>query len=420
MPFAPRLRVHVDVVPGRANHSTSRTGIDDESDERRALPRQRLINVAGDLAVRSVRRSSRASSRSPAGERLGTPTARSHGVAAADHRRGASSSAATSVPGVGRDDSSRWTGSRHAPRRCTTTSRAPEPSIHWATTWTPAAGRPAGPPRAGGLREPLGEASNRMRDRVRPERADPDRGSASTGQPPLREADRSAAAPAPAITTPRTASSAVRARRRERRRARFARRPRCATDGRPIGRPGERTGLADQRITERKVEVHGPRSASARAERLDDGTRGDRSPGAAGCVVGHAGIDEPARRVAVQVGLVDRLRRATPCSSAGRSAVAGDERHARSGRLRRSRRCSCDGRGAAAREHDRRYAAREAEAEGDERGAALVVVHVHRDAGLGGERDRKGVDRDPGHTTASVTPARIHSSTSVARRLPRS
>jgi len=51
------------------------------------------------------------------------------------------------------------------------------------------------------------------------------------------------------------------------------------------------------------------------------------------------------------------------------------------------RRVQLDGRGAAGGHHHGRVARRQPQAEGDEPGRALVVVDVHLEPGIGGERD---------------------------------
>ena len=51
-----------------------------------------------------------------------------------------------------------------------------------------------------------------------------------------------------------------------------------------------------------------------------------------------------------------------------------------------------------------------------ERRGALVVVHVHRDGcRVAPAASAIGVEREPGLTTASVSPQRTHSSTRVAQ-----
>ena len=175
-------------------------------------------------------------------------------------------------------------------------------------------------------------------------------------------------------------------------------------------------GLTDQRLAERQVQVHragaAPRPRPG-AARLRQAWR-DR-------LVGDAGVVEPAHGAAVEVGLVDGLRGADVAQLGRPVGGADEQRHAGlvgldDGGVEVRRR-----RAAGAQRHRRRRAGRrcrQAEPERHERGAPLVVVHVDADARSSRSRaSASGVDRLPGATTASVTPARAHSSTRVAQNV---
>ena len=159
-------------------------------------------------------------------------------------------------------------------------------------------------------------------------------------------------------------------------------------------RGGSGAGPADERLAERQVEVHRPGRPRPRAP----GAASDRHvAGAAG--VGDAGIVEPPHGAAVEVGLVDRLRRAD-VAQLGRAVGGHDEhRHVRQaglddGRVEVGRR-----RAARAQQHGRRPA--EPEPEGDERRRPLVVDDVHGERPAAPSRASAiGVLREPGATTA--------------------
>ncbi len=140
----------------------------------------------------------------------------------------------------------------------------------------------------------------------------------------------------------------------------------------------QRPRIADERIAEREVELHGTGTAPARSERLGNDARAQRSPRVTSLVGRHPGVDEPAHRPSVEVGLVDRLWCGDSLQLGRTVGGRGDQRHAALVGLD-DRGMQLDRRSAAAREHDRGSAGREPEPERDERGTALVVMHVDCD-----------------------------------------
>ena len=81
-------------------------------------------------------------------------------------------------------------------------------------------------------------------------------------------------------------------------------------------------------------------------------------------------------------------------------------------------RVNLDRGGPARRDEHRRPAGREPDPDCEEGRRALVQAHVQRDPARHARAPpTRGVEREPGATTASVSPARTHSSTSVAAKL---
>ena len=93
---------------------------------------------------------------------------------------------------------------------------------------------------------------------------------------------------------------------------------------------------------------------------------------------------------------------------------ADDEGHPTLMRLHH-RRMELRGGGATRDADDGGRAGRHGEADGEETGTPLVQADVHPEPG--GQRRAIGVEREPGHTTASVTPPLTHSSTRVAAKV---
>ena len=280
-------------------------------------------------------------------------------------------------------------GSIHAPRRCTTTSRAPEPPATARGPWTRVARRDAARLRDGG-RPRIGDgatSSRTLRRSCGPARRAPERGSASTGHP-----SRSASActpgppaPRPATITPRTASSAsvstsTAASSSALSRSGGRRRP-CATSDPPACRPAAAPA--------RRRAGRGTAGSRARARVRGLPRRAPRPPRARRATATRLGslpTAPPRRRTSAPI----RRRGAADRSSAARRRLAargaiGSRRDERDRALVRldDRGMQLDGRGAAARQHDCGSSGGEPDPERHERAAALVVVHVHGDASVG-------------------------------------
>ena len=102
---------------------------------------------------------------------------------------------------------------------------------------------------------------------------------------------------------------------------------------------------------------------------------------------GDAGIVEPADRVAVQVGLLDGLRRADAVQL--RRTIGGQHQHRHARLMGLDDRCvKVRGGGAAGAQQRRRYAGRQRDAESGERSRPLVVEDVDFEVGPGGQRQR--------------------------------
>ena len=212
-----------------------------------------------------------------------------------------------------------WSGST-TPGPPTWTTGAPDASTHWASTLD-AAGRPMRTTTSGrsSAAQPLvAQHGVGGGDGAGERRAGPTSGRRARGQPvaaserrhgvgrrrclrhrpgstPRSWRRRSTTSVATAVTAGRAALVAI------------------------VRRVGSGRRHADERFAERQVEVHGPVGAAANARAPSD-RHVDRRGG-----VGHAGIVEPAHRPAVQVGLVDRLRRADVAQL--RRPVGGDDEH---------------------------------------------------------------------------------------------
>ena len=238
------------------------------------------------------------------------------------------------------------------------------------------------------------------------------RGSAS----PRPRANRSATAestPAPQPATTSPADERARARRgarRRRRRAAARGRWRAPTARRRRGRACRASGApgGNERLAERQVEVHRP---GGRTARVRDRAARQRAParvrvGPSAAASGGPGIVEPAHRAAEQPRLVDGLARA-PVAQLGR-AVGGahEQRHAGVVRLDDRRDAgspppspTCSTRSRAARSRGRCRA----------RGTRPSVRRARRRRASRPSRTSasvSGVFREPGDTTAAVTPSR--------------
>ena len=275
-------------------------------------------------------------------------------------------------------------------------------------------GRGARRPRAARRRTPSWRSSGvERRRRRRRRRGSRDVGSASSGHPvAATNADDVAAggAPPPASTTPaaatRAASTSVvgHVRRRRRQRGRGARR-----------RGGSAPGVADERLAERQVEVH--RAVDARRRRPARRATATPAPSPSSATPGSWNQrDGPA----VQVGLVDRLRR--PDVAQLRRPVGGERRASARPDSPASTTAGWKLAAAVPLVHSSTAGVpAEPEAEGDEAGDALVVDDVHRELGPGGQGERPSAccatrgRRRRGATPAATT----SSSTSVGaeRRL---
>ncbi len=179
--------------------------------------------------------------------------------------------------------------------------------------WRPAARRGAAPPRAGARRRTRRRAAGRRRRPPcgRPGTRQPDAGigqhrppealgQACDAPPGRRRRRRPRSRPAPAARPAAVAASAP---------ADAAGGPaRRATAGRRAGRSGSGPGVADQRVAEGQVEVHRARPAAPIG--LGHGPGGQRPPRAGGGLVGPRRARRTTGPPAVQVRLVDGLRRA--------------------------------------------------------------------------------------------------------------
>ena len=137
---------------------------------------------------------------------------------------------------------------------------------------------------------------------------------------------------------------------------------------------GQRTGTADERISERKVEMDRPRRLGGSQ---GDGARPERAPRVTRRLVRHARVGEPAHRPAVQVGLVDRLRRADIAQFRRTIGRAHEQRHLAEMGLDDGRMQVCR-RGSAGREDDGRHTRRGTDAQRGKTRGALVVEDVNR------------------------------------------
>jgi hypothetical protein len=135
-----------------------------------------------------------------------------------------------------------------------------------------------------------------------------------------------------------------------------------------------------------------------------------RGPSRPGAFFHQRQLGEPLRVAAVQMVLVDRLRRAAIPQL--RRPVGGqhDQRNPSQRSLDDGRR-EVDGGRARRREQDHRAARRPGDAKGEEPGRTLVDEHPHPDSAWARSASASGVEREPGQTTASRMPARASSST---------
>ncbi len=146
-----------------------------------------------------------------------------------------------------------------------------------------------------------------------------------------------------------------------------------------------RPRLTHQRLAEREVQVHRAAGTPQPRHRADVHLGGQRAPGVVGGRVGHPGIAEVAHRPPEQVLLVDGLRGAHAVQLGG--PVGGAHDHGHPGLVGLDhRRVQLDGRGPAGGEHDGRATGGQAQPERQEAGGPLVVVHVQAQPRLGGQR----------------------------------
>ena len=375
MPLAPRCASTRGGRRARARSvSTSRTGIEeavktvtspDSAASARATPRlaDRVAERRGDRRARRRRRP--------------RATPRSQGVAARRSRRSSAPTRRGRRRGP-RRRRRRGPARRARGRRRSGGRRGPPATGAAAWTW---AGRRCGGRRSGrGRRRSARRAAGRRSGRSRPARA----GRRRAGRPaaacraprrprPAPRRGRRARSWRPATITARGAGVEV-----DRRSA--ARRAAGAPPGRVVAARGQRL-VEHERLAQREVQVHG---AGPPRRGLCVGAEGEAADPAQplGRRLVRADLEEPLRRVAVELELVDRLPGAD-VAQLGR-AVGGedDQRHARlvrldhRGQVVRGRR--------AARARDRGGApALLGDPEGEEAGAALVDVRPRRQAGRG-------------------------------------
>ena len=420
MPLAPRLAITRTPVRGRAYHSTSRTGMDDDTTSE--LPAgSGGDDVAGHLGLGrlgvGVERRRDGRLRPGFGPR---PAGRPRGAAGAPEAAGEGGAQRGGIgrhhqgggvlrvgPGAGRVDLHLARPGAGEPL-----GRAPP---------TPAGARAAARPSACGRpRTPDGRGGRGRRRRSRRRACgSPERASASTGQPVARaRAWTAAGSPAPcpadddapllveggdedvelrvASAPAGPAAAGARARRR-------ADPPATGPDS-PTS--GSRNGRF--RWTGPGPDARSPRPPPGR--RAIATWRRSSSSGTPGSWN---------QRTAVPKSLSWSMVCGAPTSrsSGGRSAVQHEHRHLGLVGLD-DRRVQLGGGRAAGAQHRRGAARGQAEPEGrGRRPSARRGGRAAAGAGSAASASASGVDREPGATTASVTPARTHSSTSVAQNV---
>ena len=243
----------------------------------------------------------------------------------------------------------------------------------------------------------------------------PLRGSASTGQPSTWArawTPDGSSIPPPATITPRrrpTASAST---------SRVAGRARCrsragARAGPDRGRGGSAPARPTSGSRKRRSRCTGP---GGRATLATNGLRGQRAPRTGHGRVGHARVDEPPHRAAVEALLIDGLGGAHAVQLGGTVGGAHQQRHLGLVGLHHRRVQLDRGRPARA-QHHRRPAGGQADAERHEAGRALVVVHLDPHAPVGGQRQRHRRGPRTGRHHRVGQPDRTHSSTSVAQNV---
>ena len=392
MPLAPRLASTRTSSRAGPNHSSARTGIDDAHDQGRSgrqAPAARAAATAGSVgAAGGEQRVGHGPGRTSAWRHRAAHGVPRAPVSAAARRRHTAEGSAMTANGdeVGRVGD-RWPGARRAPRP------------------RPMRGEPLGQHlRRRRLAEPQHDGRHVRRRRTTAHGAaqskrmiadsrlrTPERGSASTGQPVgVRQRGDCAGAPhpAPATITPRWRSSIDTSRATAASSSDPGDRAERPLPRAPPSRPGGRSsGVADQRLAEREVEVHGPRVG---ARRRGERPGGQRAPRAARRQVGDTRCVEPAHgaRRTGGPGRSSARRRRRAARAGGRRCRPASAR--RPGRPRPPRHGSgwppC--RSCTAARPARPWPARLPERR--ERGGPLVVEHV--DAQLGrsaqGQRQR--------------------------------
>ena len=248
-------------------------------------------------------------------------------------------------------------------------------------------------------------------------RRQPERGSASTGHrtAAARRCTASGSPPPPPDHDHAALVARARAARASRAAGPSSGDPADAGARRPRRRAGrrQRSGLADERIAERQVQVHGP---GRRAARVEHGPRRQRAPRRPHRLVGHARVGEPAHGAAEEVTLVDRLGRGHVAQLGRPVGGAHEQRHLGLVGLDHRGVELGGGRAARAQEHGRAAGGQPSpRARKDAERSSWWTCR--RRSGSAASARASGVEREPGATTASVTPARTHSSTSVAQNV---
>ena len=317
IPLAPRLEsTRGGSSRAAQNVSTSRTGIDEATNERRVAPAARaelardarlaelVAERRGDRRARRARR--RARQRAEPGRSAGArPLGAARASAAPGRRRARGRTTPRRVLpgalGVEGDLRARRGRASHA-RSGLEVGRSP--------TRSTTSGRVRG-----GERARRAAARRSGRSPPAPRRA-PDSGSASSGQPRAaanaRDAPRRAPSAAlvrgPATTTPRGAAGESASAQRRRRRAGA---PAARDPGRAVGAGRRRLArqrlVEHQRLAQREVEVHRARAAATRASTTARQASARIQRSALRRRLVRADLEEPLDRVAVELELVDRL-----------------------------------------------------------------------------------------------------------------
>ena len=214
MPLAPRLEYTSRSLRGAANHSRSRTGMDDDTTSAPGATRSAAATTEpGSVSENwwsNTSAMANAASASAERQRVDQPSGAGAGPAAARRPHTSATSAVS-------ERASWWSGSGTRPNRSRPTCSAPEVANHWAVTLeaTSPPTRSTNSGRSASAHPGWRRTGSKWATTLRCEVRQPEVGSASTGQPSCSARARSASrswarvpARAPATTTPRRPDTA--------------------------------------------------------------------------------------------------------------------------------------------------------------------------------------------------------------------